>query len=124
MGKKEKLLGKILSGQADYNIPFNDLINLLLSLGHKCQDIVDKKMCHNIVGNLVFLRCLQAAKQFFHFIKKVVVEPVEMWKNAHDFGTCGKSVEKWFLFFNAFSTGGESGFSTFPQVVLNNNRTF
>lgn len=35
MGKREKLLSKILSGQADYNIPFNDLIKLLLSLGFK-----------------------------------------------------------------------------------------
>ena len=33
MGKKEKLLSKILSGQSDYNISFNDLINLLVSLG-------------------------------------------------------------------------------------------
>jgi len=35
MGKKGKLLNKILSGQADYNISFNELINLLLSLGFK-----------------------------------------------------------------------------------------
>jgi predicted RNA binding protein YcfA (HicA-like mRNA interferase family) len=35
MGKKEKLLQKILSGQGDYNIPFNDLNSLLLSLGFK-----------------------------------------------------------------------------------------
>ena len=35
MGKKEKLLNKILSGQADYNISFGELINLLLSLGFK-----------------------------------------------------------------------------------------
>lgn len=33
MGKKEKVINKILSGQADYNISFNDLINLLISLG-------------------------------------------------------------------------------------------
>jgi len=33
MGKREKVLKKILSGQADYNISFSDLINLLLSLG-------------------------------------------------------------------------------------------
>ena len=33
MGRKEKVLNKILSGQSDYNISFNDLINLLLSLG-------------------------------------------------------------------------------------------
>ncbi len=35
MGKKGKVLEKILSGQADYNIPFNDLANLLISLGFK-----------------------------------------------------------------------------------------
>lgn len=35
MGKKEKLLKRILSGQADYNISFNDLINLMISLGFK-----------------------------------------------------------------------------------------
>jgi len=33
MGKKDKVLNKILSGQADYNVAFNDLIYLLLSLG-------------------------------------------------------------------------------------------
>ena len=33
MGKREKVINKILSGQADYNISFNDLINLLLSMG-------------------------------------------------------------------------------------------
>ncbi len=35
MGKKENLLKKILSGQADYNISFSDLTNLLISLGFK-----------------------------------------------------------------------------------------
>jgi predicted RNA binding protein YcfA (HicA-like mRNA interferase family) len=35
MGKKEKLLKRILSGQADYNISFSDLTNLLISLGFK-----------------------------------------------------------------------------------------
>ncbi len=33
MRKREKLLNRVLSGQADYNIAFNDLISLLLSLG-------------------------------------------------------------------------------------------
>lgn len=37
MGKKEKLLKKILSGQADYNISFIDLTNLLISLGFKAR---------------------------------------------------------------------------------------
>jgi len=35
MGKREKLLRRILSGQSDYNISFNELANLLLSLGFK-----------------------------------------------------------------------------------------
>jgi len=35
MGKREKLLKQILSGQSDYNISFNELVNLLLSLGFK-----------------------------------------------------------------------------------------
>jgi len=35
MGKKEKLLRKILSGQSDYNISFSDLSNLLIYLGFK-----------------------------------------------------------------------------------------
>ena len=35
MGTNEKLLKKILSGQSDYNISFNELINLLISLGFK-----------------------------------------------------------------------------------------
>ena len=33
MGKKEKVLNKVLSGQADYNTPFGDLVYLLLSFG-------------------------------------------------------------------------------------------
>lgn len=33
MGKREKLLQQILSGQSDYNISFRELVNLLLSLG-------------------------------------------------------------------------------------------
>ncbi len=35
MGKRDKLLRRILSGQSDYNISFNELANLLLSLGFK-----------------------------------------------------------------------------------------
>ncbi len=35
MGKREKLLRRILSGQSDYDISFNELANLLLSLGFK-----------------------------------------------------------------------------------------
>ena len=35
MGKREKLLRRILSGQSDYDISFNELVNLLLSLGFK-----------------------------------------------------------------------------------------
>ena len=35
MGKREKLLRRILSGQSDYNISFNELVDLLLSLGFK-----------------------------------------------------------------------------------------
>ncbi len=35
MGKREKLLKKILSGQSDYSISFSDLTNLLISLGFK-----------------------------------------------------------------------------------------
>ncbi|MCR4319139.1 MAG: type II toxin-antitoxin system HicA family toxin [Candidatus Brocadiaceae bacterium] len=35
MGKRGKLLRRILSGQSDYNISFNELANLLLSLGFK-----------------------------------------------------------------------------------------
>lgn len=35
MGKREKLLEQILSGQSDYNISFNELVNLLISLGFK-----------------------------------------------------------------------------------------
>ena len=35
MGKREKLLRRILSGRSDYNISFNQLVNLLLSLGFK-----------------------------------------------------------------------------------------
>ena len=35
MGKKEKFLQKLLSGQSDYNISFNELTNLLVSLGFK-----------------------------------------------------------------------------------------
>ena len=31
MGKKEKLIGKILSGRSDSNIPFSDLVSLLES---------------------------------------------------------------------------------------------
>lgn len=33
MGKKEKLIRKILSGRSDTNIPFSELLNLLVSLG-------------------------------------------------------------------------------------------
>ncbi|MGR3320011.1 MAG: type II toxin-antitoxin system HicA family toxin [Candidatus Anammoxibacter sp.] len=44
MGKKEKLLKKILSGQSDYNIPFNDLTNLLISLGFNGR----KEGSHNV----------------------------------------------------------------------------
>ncbi len=35
MGKREKLLNKILSGQSDYSISFSDLTNLLIFLGFK-----------------------------------------------------------------------------------------
>lgn len=35
MGKRENLLRRILSGQSDYNISFNELVSLLLSLGFK-----------------------------------------------------------------------------------------
>jgi len=35
MGKKEKTLKRVLSGQADYNLSFNDVVALLLSLGFK-----------------------------------------------------------------------------------------
>ncbi|GAX60595.1 hypothetical protein SCALIN_C13_0108 [Candidatus Scalindua japonica] len=35
MGKREKLLKKILSGQSDYSISFSDLTNLLIFLGFK-----------------------------------------------------------------------------------------
>ncbi|OHB72415.1 MAG: toxin HicA [Planctomycetes bacterium RBG_16_41_13] len=35
MGKREKLLKRILSGKSDYNISFDELINLLISLGFK-----------------------------------------------------------------------------------------
>lgn len=35
MGKREKLLRRILSGQSDYNISFDELVTLLLSLGFK-----------------------------------------------------------------------------------------
>jgi hypothetical protein len=35
MGKREKLLRRILSGQSDYNVSFDELVNLLLSLGFK-----------------------------------------------------------------------------------------
>ncbi len=38
MGKREKLLKRILSGQSDYNISFNELVNLLLSLGFKMRE--------------------------------------------------------------------------------------
>jgi hypothetical protein len=44
---------------------------------------------------------------------------VELWKTAHVFGACGKSVNKHvFLFINAFSIGGESGFPYFHRLVL------
>lgn len=35
MSKRKKLLRRILSGQSDYDISFDELINLLLSLGFK-----------------------------------------------------------------------------------------
>lgn len=38
MGKREKLLRRILSGQSDYNISINELVNLLLSLGFKMRE--------------------------------------------------------------------------------------
>lgn len=44
---------------------------------------------------------------------------MELWKTAHVFGACGKSVNKHgFPFINAFSTGGESGFPQFHGLVL------
>ena len=44
MGKKEKLLKKILSGQSDYNTSYQDIANLLIYLGFK----VRKEGSHNI----------------------------------------------------------------------------
>jgi hypothetical protein len=51
--------------------------------------------------------------------EKLVVVTVELWKTAHVFGDCGKSVNKHaFPFINAFSTGGERGFPQFHSLVL------
>jgi predicted RNA binding protein YcfA (HicA-like mRNA interferase family) len=35
MGKKEKILAKLFTGQADYNFQFQDIIYLLVSMGFK-----------------------------------------------------------------------------------------
>lgn len=48
MGKKEKLIQKILSGRSDRNIPFSDLVNLLESLGFDHR----QKGSHNIFTKL------------------------------------------------------------------------
>lgn len=46
MGKREKLLRRILSGQSDYNISFNELVSLLLSLGFKMRQEGSHKIFH------------------------------------------------------------------------------